>query len=47
MNEVLKTIKNRRCVQSYLPDQISQEELHLIIAAGIYAPTAHNDQPLQ
>ncbi|RII34042.1 nitroreductase family protein [Clostridium chromiireducens] len=45
MNEVLKTIKNRRSIRSYLPDQINQEELHLIIEAGIYAPTAHNDQP--
>jgi nitroreductase len=45
MNEVLKTIKSRRSVRSYLPNQIKPEELHLIIEAGIYAPTAHNDQP--
>lgn len=45
MNEVLKTIKSRRSVRSYLPTQIEPEELHLIIEAGIYAPTAHNDQP--
>lgn len=45
MNEVLKAIKNRRSVRSYLPEQIKQEDLELIIEAGIYAPTAHNDQP--
>lgn len=45
MNEVLKAIKNRRSVRSYLPTQVSQEDLDLIIEAGIYAPTAHNDQP--
>lgn len=45
MNEVLKVIKNRRSVRSYRHEQISQEDLDLIIEAGIYAPTAHNDQP--
>jgi Nitroreductase len=45
MNEILKTIKNRRSVRSYSPEQIKQKDLDLIIEAGIYAPTAHNDQP--
>ena len=45
MNEVLKTIKSRRSVRSYKGEQIKQEELDLIIEAGIYAPTGHNDQP--
>lgn len=45
MNDVLKVIKNRRSVRSYLPEQIKQEDLNLIIEAGIYAPSAHNDQP--
>ena len=45
MNEILKTIKDRRSVRSYLPEQIKQEELDLIIESGIYAPTGHNDQP--
>ena len=45
MNEVLKAIKNRRSIRSYQPQQIKDEELALIIEAGIYAPTAHNDQP--
>jgi len=45
MNEVLKTIKSRRSVRAYKPEQIKDEELSLIIEAGIYAPTGHNDQP--
>jgi nitroreductase len=45
MNEVLTAIRNRRSVRSYKPDQIKEEELQDIIEAGIYAPTAHNDQP--
>lgn len=45
MNEILKTIKNRRSIRSYLPTQIKQDDLNLIIEAGIYAPSGHNDQP--
>lgn len=45
MNETLQTIKNGRSIRSYLPEQIKDEELALIIGAGIYAPTANNDQP--
>ncbi|NLI92835.1 MAG: nitroreductase family protein [Peptococcaceae bacterium] len=44
MNEVLKTIKSRRSVRHYSPEQISQESLDLIIEAGTYAPSAHNQQ---
>lgn len=45
MNPILKTIQNRRSVRKYLPDQIKDDELKLIIEAGIYAPSGHNDQP--
>jgi nitroreductase len=45
MNEVLKAIKERRSVRAYTNEQISQEALDLILEAGIYAPTAHNEQP--
>jgi nitroreductase len=45
MNEVLKAIKERRSIRAYETKQISQEELALIIEAGIYAPTGHNFQP--
>lgn len=45
MNTVLENIKSRRSIRKYLPDKIKQEELDTILEAGIYAPTAHNDQP--
>lgn len=45
MNEVLKVIKSRRSVRNFKPEQVSQESLDLILEAGIYAPTAHNEQP--
>ncbi len=45
MNDVIKAIKERRSVRAYTDKQISQEELDLILEAGLYAPTAHNDQP--
>ncbi len=45
MNEVLRTIKNRRSVRKFKAEQIKREELDAIVEAGIYAPTAHNEQP--
>ena len=45
MNEILKTIKNRRSVRSYMSEKINQEDLNSIIEAGIYAPSGNNDQP--
>lgn len=44
-NTVLKTIKNRRSVRKYQNEQIKQEKLDIILEAGIYAPSGHNDQP--
>ncbi|MFP4164559.1 MAG: nitroreductase family protein [Chitinispirillaceae bacterium] len=45
MNETLQVIKSRRSIREYKPEQIKQEELDLIIEAGIHAPTGHNMQP--
>ena len=44
MNEVLKTIARRRSTRRFKADQIGPEELEAILAAGLQAPTAHNDQ---
>lgn len=44
MNETLQTLKNRRSVRSYLPEQIKAEELQQILEAGIYAPTGMGAQ---
>lgn len=45
MNDVIKAIKERRSVRTYKDDQLPQEDLNLILEAGLYAPTAHNEQP--
>ncbi len=44
MNKVLETIKNRRSIRKYLPEQVKEEELQAILEAGAYAPSAHNEQ---
>lgn len=44
MNEVIKAILNRRSTRGYLSEQIKPEELELIIQAGLYAPSACNQQ---
>lgn len=45
MNQVLKTIRNRRSVRLYKPEQTKEEELQAILEAGIWAPSGHNGQP--
>ena len=44
MNKVLEVIKSRRSIRKYLPEQLKQGELDAILEAGLYAPSAHNDQ---
>lgn len=44
MNLVIENIKKRRSIRKYLPEQIKETELNEIIEAGVYAPSAHNDQ---
>ena len=45
MNEVLETIKNRRSIRKYLPKQIKNENLDIILESAIYAPSGGNNQP--
>lgn len=42
--EALAALSARRSVRRYLSDQIQPEELEAVLAAGTYAPTAHNRQ---
>ena len=44
MNEVIRTILNRRSIRSYLPDPIPQETMNTVIQAGLAAPSAMNQQ---
>ncbi len=46
MNAVLQAIKSRRSVRAYdTQKQLSDTDVELILEAGRYAPTAHNEQP--
>lgn len=45
MNEILKVIRQRRSTRMFKSEQIKDEELKEIIDAGIYAPSATNQQP--
>lgn len=45
MNQVINNIKNRRSVRAYKDEQIKEDELQIIIDAGLWAPSAHNSQP--
>ena len=38
-NPILENLKTRRSVRKYLPKQVEQEKLDLILEAGTYAPT--------
>ncbi|MEI8377611.1 MAG: nitroreductase family protein [bacterium] len=45
MNETTQNILNRRSVRVFSDKQIDKNELTEILNAGIYAPSAHNQQP--
>ena len=44
MNDTVKHILSRRSTRAFLPEQIKEIELQAILNAGLYAPSAHNDQ---
>ena len=44
MNEVIRTIKNRRSIRNYRNEQITKEELETILDAGLYAPSGMGQQ---
>ncbi|MDA3845843.1 MAG: nitroreductase family protein, partial [Vallitaleaceae bacterium] len=44
MNQVIETIKNRRSTRKFKPEQLEKEQLEAIIEAGLFAPSAHNEQ---
>ncbi|MDD3193188.1 MAG: nitroreductase [Oscillospiraceae bacterium] len=43
-NPVLENLKTRRAVRQFLPKQVEQEKLDLILEAGTYAPTGMGKQ---
>ena len=44
MNEVIKTIKERRSIRAYKNDQITDEQLNAILEAGAYAASGMGTQ---
>ena len=47
MNDVLQNILTRRSVREFKAEQIKDEELDLILKAGMYAPSGMNKQSWQ
>ena len=45
MNEVLRTIKNRRTIRRFKSDPVEDEKLQAILDAGRWAPSFSNLQP--
>jgi len=43
--EVLTAIKTRRSIRKYLKDDISDEQINILLEAAMYAPSAGNAQP--
>ncbi|WP_343207882.1 nitroreductase [Anaerolentibacter hominis] len=43
-NRVLETIKKRRSVRQYKPDQVAEDELQAVLEAGRCAPSGGNNQ---
>jgi len=43
--ETLEAIFTRRSVRNFLPDPVSQADLHDLLRAGMQAPSAKNEQP--
>ena len=42
--EALEVLKNRRSIRKFTPEQITAEELGVVLEAGTYAPTAGGQQ---
>lgn len=45
--ETLDSIKKRRSVRAFKPDQISDDELNAVLEAGVYAPSGRGFQPVK
>ncbi len=46
MNQVLETIKKRSSTRGYTTEPLTEEELNILLQAGLQAPTAANKQEL-
>ncbi len=46
MNKVIETIRERSSTRGYTPDPLTEEELNILLQAGLQAPTAANKQEI-
>ena len=44
MNEVIRNIRDRRSIRSYRQEQITEDQLNVILNAGEYAPSGMGEQ---
>ena len=44
MNQTIEDLKSRRSIRKFKDEQISDEELNIILEAGTYAPTGAGRQ---
>lgn len=44
MNETIRTLLERRSIRKFKPEQIKEDELNVILEAGMYAPSGANQQ---
>lgn len=44
MNETIAVLLKRRSIRKFLPEQIADEQLHIIVETGLYAPSGGNHQ---
>lgn len=47
MNEILKNIITRRSIRAFTNQPINQQDLEMILQAGVYAPSGNNRQSWQ
>ena len=45
MNPVIDAILNRRSIRKYSGKTVDKSDIHLLLKAGMYAPSARNEQP--
>ncbi len=43
--DTLSVIKHRRSIRNFKKDQIDEKDLKIVLEAGLYAPSARNEQP--
>jgi nitroreductase len=44
MNETIETLRNRRSIRKFKPEQIEEGKLQAVVEAGMYAPSGANQQ---